>query len=158
MEAELFGKRYAAPFGIAPVGLQGLMWPKACEILAKAAKDGNIPFILSTVTTASIEEAARLTDGDFWFQLYHPREDDLRDKLLQRAADAGCDTLVILADTPVFGYRPKEIRNGLSIPPRMTLRNIGQMMANPTWSFSQLGAGHLIWKAGGQVHHHHRDH
>ena len=141
MSVELFGKRYSAPFGIAPVGLQGLMWPKACEILAKAATKGSIPFVLSTVTTASIEEVARITEGDFWFQLYHPREDDLRDKLLQRAADAGCQTLVVLADTPVFGYRPKEIRNGLSIPPRMSLRNICQMMANPTWSFSQLAAG-----------------
>lgn len=140
-ETELFGKKYAAPFGMAPVGLQGLMWPKSCEYLAQAAVDHNVPFVLSTVGTASIETISEITKGEFWFQLYHPAEDDLRDKLLERAWAAGCRTLVILADTPTFAYRPKEIRNGLSIPPRMTMRNIFQMCTHPTWSFSQLGAG-----------------
>lgn len=141
LKTELFGKVYDAPFGIAPVGLQGLMWPGSCEILAKAALDHNVPFVLSTVGTASIEKVAAITEGDFWFQLYHPVEDELRDKLVDRAAAAGCGTLVILADTPTFAYRPKEIRNGLSIPPSMTLRNIFQMMTHPTWSLRQLAAG-----------------
>lgn len=140
-ETELFGKTYDAPFGIAPVGLQGLMWPNSCEILAAAAKAHNIPFILSTVGTASIEKIAEITEGDAWFQLYHPAEDELRDKLLDRAAAAGNEVLVLLADTPTFAYRPKEIKNGLSIPPRMTLRNVFQMCTHPTWSFSQLFAG-----------------
>ncbi len=140
-ETSLFGQTYSSPFGVAPVGLQGLMWPKACEYLAKAAKDHNLPFCLSTVSTASIEKISQITEGNFWFQLYHPAEEDLRDKLLQRAWDAGCRTLVILADTPTFAYRPKEIRNGLSIPPRMTLRNILQMTTKPRWSLEQLLAG-----------------
>ena len=138
---ELFGKTYDAPFGISPIGLQGLMWPRATEILAAAAHQHNVPFILSTVATASIETVAELTEGNAWFQLYHPREDDLRNKLLDRAADAGLPVLVILADTPTFAYRPKEIKNGLSIPPQMSLRNVIQMMMHPTWSFSQLAAG-----------------
>lgn len=138
---ELFGETYDAPFGVAPVGLQGLMWPRACEFLAQAAVDHNIPFTLSTVSTASIEETAEITGGRFWFQLYHPAEDELRDKLLERAWDAGCRTLVILADTPTFAYRPKEIRNGLSIPPRMSPRNIFQMLMNPSWAMGQLMAG-----------------
>ena len=117
------------------------MWPRSCEILAKAAKEHNVPFCLSTVGTASIETVAEITEGDFWFQLYHPAEDDLRDKLIKRAADAGCKTLVILADTPTFAYRPKEIRNGLSIPPRMTARNIMQMCMSPRWVWEQLLAG-----------------
>lgn len=137
----LFGETYSSPFGIAPVGLQGLMWPRSCEILAKAAHDNNIPFILSTVGTASIEQISEITQGKFWFQLYHPAEDDLRDKLLERAEAAGCKTLVILADTPTFAYRPKEIRNGLSIPPRMSLKNIFQMLTHPTWCMEQLQAG-----------------
>jgi L-lactate dehydrogenase (cytochrome) len=141
MQTELFGRTYDAPFGVAPIGLQGLIWPRATEILAKAAHLHNIPFILSTVGTASIETVAELTDGNAWFQLYHPAETDLRDKLLDRAAAAGFPVLVILADTPTFAYRPKEIRNGLSIPPKMSLRNITQMMMHPTWSFSQLAAG-----------------
>jgi L-lactate dehydrogenase (cytochrome) len=138
---ELFGKTYAAPFGVAPIGLQGLIWPRATEILAKAAHKHNIPFILSTVATASIETVAELTEGNAWFQLYHPAETELRDKLLSRVEAAGFPVLVILADTPTFAYRPKEIRNGLSIPPKMSLRNISQMMMHPTWSFSQLLAG-----------------
>ncbi|NEQ66729.1 MAG: alpha-hydroxy-acid oxidizing protein [Symploca sp. SIO2D2] len=141
LETELFGQTYSAPFGIAPIGLQGLMWPKCTEILAKAAHDHNILFTLSTVATASIETVAEITEGNFWFQLYHPTEPELRDKILERAAAAGCKTLVILADTPTFAYRPKEIRNGLSIPPQMNLRNVFQMTTHPTWSFSQLAAG-----------------
>jgi len=140
-QTELFGKTYDAPFGIAPVGLQGLMWPKSCEILAAAAKAHNIPFVLSTVGTASIEKIAEITEGEAWFQLYHPAEDELRDKLLERSAAAGTEVLVLLADTPTFAYRPKEIKNGLSIPPRMTMRNVFQMCTHPTWSFSQLFAG-----------------
>ncbi|MDH4475438.1 MAG: alpha-hydroxy acid oxidase [Verrucomicrobiaceae bacterium] len=138
---ELFGKTYDAPFGIAPIGLQGLIWPRATEILAKAARQHNIPFILSTVATASIETVAELTEGNAWFQLYHPAETELRDKLLSRVEAAGFPVLVILADTPTFAYRPKEIRNGLSIPPKMSMRNITQMMMHPTWSFGQLLAG-----------------
>jgi len=138
---ELFGKTYAAPFGIAPIGLQGLIWPRATEILAKAAHQHNIPFILSTVATASIETVAELTEGNAWFQLYHPAETELRDKLLSRVEAAGFPVLVILADTPTFAYRPKEIRNGLSIPPKMSMRNITQMMTHPTWAFGQLFAG-----------------
>jgi L-lactate dehydrogenase (cytochrome) len=141
LETELFGETYAAPFGIAPVGLQGLMWPRSAEYLAEAAAAGNIPFVLSTVSTASIEDISRITNRRFWFQLYHPVEDELRDKLLERAAAAGCQVLVILADTPTFAYRPKEIRNGLSIPPQMNLRNVIQMCLHPTWSFGQLAAG-----------------
>lgn len=141
LTTELFGRTYDAPFGVAPIGLQGLMWPRSTEILAKAAHRHNIPFILSTVATASIETVAELTEGNAWFQLYHPAENDLRDKLLDRAADAGFPVLVILADTPTFAYRPKEIRNGLSIPPRMSVRNVMQMVAHPTWSFGQLFAG-----------------
>ncbi len=138
---ELFGKEYDAPFGMAPIGLQGLMWPRACEYLAKASVDHNIPFCLSTVGTASIEAVGEITGGDFWFQLYHPAEDSLCDKLLERAWDAGCRTLLILADTPTFAYRPREIRNGLSIPPKMSLRNILQMCRSPRWSIGQLREG-----------------
>ena len=140
-QTTLFGKTYDAPFGIAPVGLQGLMWPKSCEILAEAAKQHNIPFCLSTVGTASIETISEITEGDFWFQLYHPKANELRDKLLERAAQAGCKTLVLLADTPTFAYRPKEIRNGLSIPPQMTLANLLQIATHPRWAIEQLFAG-----------------
>ncbi|MEM6522615.1 MAG: alpha-hydroxy acid oxidase [Bacteroidota bacterium] len=141
MDVELFGKVYSAPFGIAPIGLQGLMWPKATEILAKAAFDHNIPFILSTVATASLEKISEITEGSAWFQLYHPAEADLRNDLLKRAEEAEYPVLCVLCDVPSFGYRSKEIRNGLAIPPKMTWNNIIQIMSHPTWSISTLFAG-----------------
>lgn len=141
LKTKLFGQEYEAPFGIAPIGLQGLMWPRATEILAQAARQHDVPFILSTVATASIETVAEITEGRAWFQLYHPAEDALRDKLVERAKAAGLPVLVLLADTPTFAYRPKEIRNGLSIPPRMSLRNMMQMMLRPAWCLGQLRAG-----------------
>lgn len=146
MKTELFGKTYDAPFGIAPIGLQGLMWPGASEILAKAAYEHNIPYILSTVGTASIEKISEITEGNAWFQLYHPAEDSLRNDLIKRAADAECPVLVVLSDVPSFGYRAKEIRNGLSIPPKMTLDNIMQIFGNPTWALSTLAAGQPEFK------------
>ena len=133
LKTRLFGHTYDAPFGISPVGLQGLMWPKSPEILAKAAFDHNIPFILSTVTTTSIEKIADLTEGKAWFQLYHPTEDKMTIDILRRANEAQCPVLIILADVPSFGYRPRDIRNGLSMPPKMTLDNIINAVKRPNW-------------------------
>lgn len=146
MKTELFGHVYDAPFGISPVGLQGLMWPKAPEILAKAAHKHNVPFILSTVTTMDIERASELTEGKAWFQLYHPAEDRLRDEVIKRAAAAECSVLVLLADVPTFGFRPRDIRNGLAMPPRMTFRNIRQIMSRPEWALRTLINGQPEFK------------
>ena len=146
LKTELFGKLYDAPFGISPIGLQGLIWPRASEILAQAAFDHNLPFILSTVATASLESIAKITEGKAWFQLYHPKEESLRDDLLKRAEESGYEVLVILADVPSFGYRSKEIKNGLAIPPRMTLSNILQIMGRPNWALETLKAGQPTFK------------
>lgn len=141
MRTELFGHTYDAPFGIAPVGLQGLMWPKAPEILAKAAFEHNVPFILSTVTTMSIERASELTEGRTWFQLYHPAENKLRDDLIKRAEFAACPVLVLLCDVPTFGFRPRDIRNGLAMPPKMSIGNLLQIMGCPDWALRTLFNG-----------------
>jgi len=138
LKTTLFGHEYDAPFGIAPVGLQGLMWPKSPEILAKAAVAHNIPFVLSTVTTASIESIAEITDGKLWFQLYHPAEAKVTEDILKRAENAGVKVLVILSDVPTFGFRPRDIRNGLSMPPRMTLKNIINVLKRPEWALKTL--------------------
>ena len=138
LKTELFGHEYDAPFGISPVGLQGLMWPKSPEILAKAAFEHNIPFIFSTVTTASIETIAKITEGRAWFQLYHPAEDKVTEDLIKRIGAVDCPVLVILSDVPSFGYRPRDIRNGLSMPPRMTLQNILRVMKRPEWALRTL--------------------
>jgi L-lactate dehydrogenase (cytochrome) len=141
LKTELFGHTYDAPFGIAPVGLQGLMWPNAPEILAAAAVQHNIPFILSTVTTASIERISAITQGKAWFQLYHPAEDALRDDILKRLKTANYRVLVLLCDVPSFGYRPRDIRNGLALPPKMTVKNILQIMGKPAWALNTLVHG-----------------
>ncbi len=141
LQTELFGHVYDAPFGIAPIGLQGLIWPNASEILAKAALRHNIPYTLSTVGTASIERIGEITEGKAWFQLYHPVEDSLRNDLIRRAQVAGYPVLVILCDVPSFGFRAKEIRNGLAMPPRMSLKNILQILGSPAWAINTLRAG-----------------
>jgi len=141
MRTEIFGQHYAAPFGIAPMGLQGFMWPNAPEILAKAAFEHNIPFIQSTVTTSSIERISELTEGNAWFQLYHPAENSVRDDILKRIEAAQCPVLVLLCDVPTSAFRPKEIQNGLAMPPKMTLSNILQMMAKPGWALQTLKYG-----------------
>lgn len=146
LQTELFGHTYDAPFGIAPVGLQGLIWPNAPEILAKAAFKQNVPFILSTVSTSSIERIAELTEGRAWFQLYHPASEAVRFDLVKRADEAGCPVLVILSDVPVFGFRPRDIRNGLAMPPSMSLRNILQIMGKPEWALRTLIHGQPSFK------------
>lgn len=141
MSTELFGHRYSAPFGIAPVGLQGLMWPNAPEILAKAAAKENVPYILSTVSTASIERIAEVSEGKAWFQLYHPTENRLRDDIIERLKAVECPVLVVLVDVPSFGLRYREIRAGLSLPPKMTLSNILQTLICPEWGIKTLKHG-----------------
>jgi len=139
--AELFGHRYDAPFGISPIGLQGLMWPNSSEILAKAAVKHNVPYILSTVGTSSIERIADITSGKFWFQLYHPAKTEMRDDILQRLKDVECPVLVVLVDVPSFGFRYREIKAGLSMPPKMNIRNVFQSAIRPQWSFETLSTG-----------------
>lgn len=141
LKTELFGIAYDAPFGIAPVGLQGLMWPNSPEILAKAAFNHNIPFCLSTVTTSSIERISEITEGKAWFQLYHPAKTELRDDIIKRAEAAECPVLVVLCDVPTFGFRPRDIRNGLAMPPKMNLKNILQVLGKPTWALNTLRYG-----------------
>jgi len=141
IKTTLFGHQYDAPFGVAPVGLQGLMWPNSPEILAKAANKHNVPFILSTVTTMDIERASELTEGKAWFQLYNPAEDVVRNDILDRAEAAGCPVLVLLCDVPTFGYRPRDFKNGLALPPKMTMANILQILGKPNWAFQTLKHG-----------------
>jgi L-lactate dehydrogenase (cytochrome) len=138
---ELFGRSYDAPFGAAPIGLQGLIWPGAAEVLARAAVAENLPFILSTCSTASIERIGEITAGEFWFQLYNPVDPAMRNDILDRAAAAGCRVLVILADVPTFGFRYHDIRNGLAVPPALNVRTVLEMAGSPTWALETLRYG-----------------
>ncbi|QQT61663.1 alpha-hydroxy-acid oxidizing protein [Sphingobacterium multivorum] len=141
LSVELFGRRYSAPFGVSPIGLQGLMWPNAPEILAKAAAKNDVPYILSTVSTSSIERIAEVSDGKAWFQLYHPTENRLRDDIIRRLQAVECPVLVVLVDVPAFGLRYREIKSGLSMPPKMSIANILQTFACPTWGIETLRHG-----------------
>lgn len=141
LETEIFGHTYSAPFGIAPIGLQGLMWPKAPEILAEAAKDLNIPYILSTVSSSSLERISEVSEGQAWFQFYNPTDDKIRADLLERIKVADYKVLVVTVDVPTFGFRPRDMRNGLSLPPKMTLSNVIQMMSKPAWLLETALAG-----------------
>jgi len=141
MSVDLFGRKYSVPFGVSPIGLQGLMWPNSPEILAKAAAKHGIPYVLSTVSTASIERIAEVSEGSAWFQLYHPTEDRLRDDILRRLRAVECPVLVVLVDVPAFGLRYREIKSGLSMPPKMNVSNVLQAVARPLWGIKTLQHG-----------------
>jgi len=141
LSVEVFGHRFDAPFGVGPVGLGGLLWPRVAEIMAAAAAKANIPFCLSTVATTSIERAAELAGDCFWFQLYTPTDPAIRDDLLDRAAAAGCRVLLVTIDVPMAAFRPRDLRNGLAVPPRFTLRTLAQIAARPAWALAALRAG-----------------
>ena len=138
---ELFGKRYASPIGIAPVGLSGLVWPQASIYHAKAAKQANIPFVLSTVATISIEQAAANAGVNFWFQLYPPADREICLDLMQRAAAVGCQNLVVTVDVPTPSRRIKALKSGLSVPPKISLSNVFQAAIRPAWSLATLSSG-----------------
>lgn len=141
IETELFGVRYAAPFGVAPVGLTGLMWPDAEHILAKTAAKYRIPYSLSTVATEAPETVGPLTDGMGWFQLYPPRDLGVRRDLLTRAKEAGFTTLLVTADVPTGSTRERQRRAGVSVPPRVTPIMIYRCMMRPAWSLATLMHG-----------------
>jgi isopentenyl diphosphate isomerase/L-lactate dehydrogenase-like FMN-dependent dehydrogenase len=137
----LFGQAYDAPFGVAPVGLAGLIWPKAEVILSTAAKAHNIPYILSTVATITLERARELAGENAWFQLYTPRDAPVRDDILRRCTEAGYETLVVTVDVPYGTRRAHDIHNGISVPPQFDLRNLWQMMTHPGWALRMLASG-----------------
>ena len=118
MEIELFGKRYSAPIGIAPMGMPGIVWPGAEKYLAMAAKRARIPYTAGTVASSTVEELAELAEDMLWFQLYRMPQRDHADgfDLVRRAQAAGAQVLVITMDVPIRTKRPREVRRGLVLP------------------------------------------
>ncbi|MGB0845599.1 MAG: alpha-hydroxy acid oxidase [Thiolinea sp.] len=137
----LFGQPFDLPFGIAPLGLTGLVWPQTSLMHARAAKANNIPFVLSTVSTVSIEDAAAAAEENFWFQLYPPTDQQICEDLLKRVEATGCKNLVVTVDVPTAGQRPKDTKNGLSVPPKITLRSVMQSAMRPEWGIRTLLEG-----------------
>ncbi len=136
---EVLGSRSALPFGIAPTGFTRLMQTEGEIAGATAAGAAGIPFALSTMGTTSIEDvAAANPDGRNWFQLYMWKDRDRSMALVERAAHAGYDTLLVTVDVPVAGARLRDVRNGLTIPPTLTLRTVLDAVPRPAWWFDFL--------------------
>lgn len=141
LETELFGKTYAAPFGIAPMGLCGLVWPNAEVLMAQSAKRYEIPYTLSTVATQTPETVGPKVGEMGWFQLYPPKDRAIRKTMLKRASDAGFHTLIITADVPTPGRREISRKSGLSMPPKINLKMMWEGATHPAWSLKILKYG-----------------
>lgn len=140
LSVEIFGRRIAAPLAIAPTGLNGLLWPRGDLVLAQAAAQAGIPFILSTPSSVSIEEIARSGDGERWFQLYIFHR-EIADGLVARALAADYSALVLTTDVAVNGLRERDRRNGFALPFRYSPRTMLDGMLHPRWSFDFLRGG-----------------
>ena len=133
LKTSLCGIEYDLPFGISPVGFQGFLWANMSKILARTAKDYNIPYIMSTFATNSIEEISEVSEGQALFQLYNPQDEDIRKDLLRRAEHAGYRALIVTVDIASQSYRSRELRNGI-LPPKFTLQNIMSVITSPSWA------------------------
>ena len=141
LSAELLGRRHPLPFGVAPVGMSGLVWPGAEGMLAAAAAREGLPYTLSTVAAATPEEVGPAAGEEGWFQLYPPRDEGIRRDMLARARDAGFRTLVLTVDVPVASRRERQTRSGLTNPPRLTPRLALQVAMRPAWALATARAG-----------------
>jgi L-lactate dehydrogenase (cytochrome) len=137
----LFGETHPLPFGVAPVGQSGLLWPGAERMLARAATGAGLPYTLSTVANATPEEVGPDTGGKGWFQLYPPRDPEMRRDMLARAKASGFHVLVVTVDVPVASRRERQVKGGLVQPPRITPRIALQCAMRPAWSLARLRAG-----------------
>jgi L-lactate dehydrogenase (cytochrome) len=136
----MVGQEVAMPVAIAPVGLVGMQHADGEILTARAARKFGIPFTLSTMSICSIEDVAAGTDNHpFWFQLYVFRDRDFIGRLIDRAKAAGCSALVVTLDLQIIGQRHKDLRNGLSAPPKLTIPNMLNMATKPRWGLGMLG-------------------
>src|SRR3989338_4147046 len=130
----MVGQKVAMPVAIAPTGLTGMQHADGEILAAKSAKKFGIPFTLSTMSICSIEDVAQETGNHpFWFQLYVMKDRDYIERLIDRAKAAGCSALVLTLDLQILGQRHKDLKNGLSAPPKLTVANILNMMTKPRW-------------------------
>ena len=135
----MIGQPVAMPVAIAPTGLTGMQHADGEILAARAAKKFGIPFTLSTMSICSIEDVSKGTDGHpFWFQLYVMRDRDFIERLIERARAANCSALVITLDLQILGQRHKDLKNGLSAPPKLTIPNILNIATKPRWALGML--------------------
>jgi len=139
LATEMVGQPVSMPMALAPTGLTGMQHPDGEILAARAAKKAGIPFTLSTMSICSIEDVAEATNHPFWFQLYVMKDREFIGNLIDRAKAANCSALVLTLDLQILGQRHKDIRNGLSAPPKFTASSIMQMAMRPRWCLGMLG-------------------
>jgi L-lactate dehydrogenase (cytochrome) len=138
--AKLLGEEMAMPVALAPVGLTGLNWADGEIVAARAAERFGVPFTLSTMSICSIEDVAGAVSKPFWFQLYVMRDRGFAAELIQRAKAAKCSALVLTLDLQIQGQRHMDLKNGLTVPPRLTLRTLLDVMTKPGWALNVLAS------------------
>jgi len=140
-EQTIIGSKYGAPFGVAPIGSGGSIWPGAEIALAKMCTKKKIPYCLSSVASLSLEEISPHLEGNGWFQLYPPKDKVIRDDILKRASDAGFSVLVVTVDIPATSRRERVKKAGVTIPPKLNLKTFFQALLRPLWSIGTLLQG-----------------
>ena len=150
----MVGQDVAMPVALAPVGLTGMQSADGEIKAARAAQAFGVPYTLSTMSICSIEDVAEHTSAPFWFQVYTLKDDDFMRRLFERAKAANCSAIVITVDLQVMGQRHKDIKNGLSAPPKLTARSLVNMMTKVRWGLGMLGTkrrffGNIVGHAGG---------
>lgn len=141
LSTTFLGQDFPLPFGVAPVGMSGLFWPAAEEHLARTAAEAGIPYCMSTVAARSPEEIAPHLGAHAWFQLYPPKDPEIRRDLLERARKAGFRTLVLTVDVPMASRRERQTRSGLTQPPKLTPRLLAQVALRPAWALATAREG-----------------
>ncbi len=139
-KTQMIGEDVAIPVALAPVGMTGMQHADGEIKAARAAEAFGVPFTLSTMSINSIEDVAEATTKPFWFQLYTMRDEDYVARLIQRAKDAKCSALVITLDLQILGQRHKDLKNGLSAPPKLTAKTIANLATKWSWGIEMLGA------------------
>jgi len=141
LSTTFLGRDYPMPFGCAPVGMSGIMWPRAEKILSAACAKAGLPYTMSTTATVVPETLAPHIGDQGWFQLYMPHDKTIRADMLNRATKSGFHTLVLTADVPVDSRRERQRRANLQIPPRLNAQMIWSMMTHPAWTIGTLQEG-----------------
>ncbi len=138
LSKKFLGKEYQLPFGFSPCGMGGMLYPDGEILVAQACEKEGIPYILSTMSICSIEQVAAKTSEPFWFQLYVMKDKSFVENLIKRAQGAKCYALVLTMDLPILAQRHKDIKNGLSAPPRLTMDSVIQVLKKPKWVLKMM--------------------
>ena len=138
-ESTMIGRKVAMPVALAPVGMAGMQHPDGEIKAARAAEKFGVPFTLSTMSICSIEDIAEHTTTPFWFQLYVMKDEEFVDNIIERARRAGCSALVLTLDLQILGQRHKDLKNDLTAPPRLTVKNLINLATKPRWCLGMAG-------------------